>query len=73
MYNPKFEDDFFIHIPEKYKNVYLHYLLRNIGLFAENEPNEKRAQFLYFLISREGLEASKNGATIHYNDENLTP
>lgn len=72
MYNPRFEDEFLKHIPAKYKQVYLQFLLRNIGLFAESEKNENRKKFLYFLISSEGLEtAKKNGAIILYNDENL--
>ena len=72
MYKPRFEDEFLKHIPAKYKQVYLKFLLRNIGLFAEGEKNENRQKFLYFLISSEGLEtAKKNGAIILYNDENL--
>jgi hypothetical protein len=72
MYSPKFEDDFLKHIPAKYKQVYLQFLLRNIGLFAESEKNENRQKFLYFLISGEGLNVAKtNGALILYNDENL--
>ena len=72
MYNPKYEDDFLNHIPAKYKQVYLQFLLRNIGLFAESEKNESRQKFLYFLMSAEGLDiAKKNGAIILYNDETL--
>lgn len=72
MYNPRFEDEFLKHIPAKHKQVYLQFLLRNIGLFAESEKNENRKKFLYFLISSEGLEtAKKNGSIILYNDENL--
>ena len=72
MYSPKFEDDFFKNIPQKYKSIYLKFLLRNIGLFAETEKNESRQKFLYFLISGEGLNVAKtNGALILYNDENL--
>ena len=72
MYNPKFEDDFYKNIPQKYRSIYLKFLIRNIGLFAESEKNENRQQFLYFLISAEGLDvAKKNGALILYNDENL--
>lgn len=72
MYSPKFEDDFFRHIPAKYKSIYLKFLLRNVGLFAEDEKNENRQKFLYFLISGEGLNvAKKNGALILFNDENL--
>lgn len=71
-YNPRFEDDFFKNIPQKYRCVYLKFLLRNIGLFAESEKNENRQKFLYFLISGEGLNvAKKSGALILYNDENL--
>ena len=72
MYQPKFEDDFFKNIPQKYRIIYLKFLLRNIGLFAELEKNERRQKFLYFLISGEGLKVAKaNGALILYNDENL--
>lgn len=72
MYSPKFEDDFLRNIPNKYKCVYLKFLIRNIGLFAESETNENRKKFLYFLISGEGLNVAKtNGALILYNDENL--
>lgn len=72
MYSPKFEDDFFRNIPPKYRSIYLKFLLRNIGLFAESEKNESRQKFLYFLISGDGLEVAKtNGALILYNDENL--
>ena len=72
MYSPKFEDDFFKNIPTKYMSIYLKFLLRNIGLFAESEKNENRQKFLYFLISGEGLNVAKtNGALILYNDENL--
>lgn len=72
MYSPKFEDDFFKNIPPKYMSIYLKFLLRNIGLFAESEKNESRQKFLYFLISGEGLNVAKtNGALILYNDENL--
>jgi hypothetical protein len=72
MYSPKFEDDFLKHIPQKYRSIYLKFLLRNIGLFAESEKNESRQKFLYFLISGEGLDVAKtNGALILYNDENL--
>lgn len=72
MYSPKFEDDFFRNIPPKYRSVYLKFLIRNIGLFAESEKNESRQKFLYFLISGEGLDVAKtNGALILYNDENL--
>ena len=72
MYSPRFEDDFFKNIPAKYRSIYLKFLLRNIGLFAESEKNENRQKFLYFLISAEGLNVAKtNGALILYNDENL--
>lgn len=72
MYSPKFEDDFFRNIHSKDRSIYLKFLLRNIGLFAESEKNESRQKFLYFLISAEGLNvAKKNGALILYNDENL--
>ena len=72
MYNPRFEDDFFKNIPNKHKNIYLKFLLRNLGLFAETEQNENRQKFIYFLISGEGLNVAKtNGALILYNDENL--
>ena len=72
MYSPKFEDDFFKNIPSRYKVIYLKFLLRNIGLFAESEKNENRQKFLYFLISGDGLNVAKaNGALILYNDENL--
>jgi hypothetical protein len=73
MYSPKFEDEFFKNIPAKYRSIYLKFLLRNIGLFAESEENESRQKFLYFLMSREGLDIAKtNGALILYNDESLT-
>lgn len=72
MYSPKFEDDFFKNIPAKYRSIYLKFLLRNIGLFAESEKNENRQKFLYFLISGDGLNVAKaNGALILYNDDNL--
>lgn len=69
MYTPKFEDDFFRNIPNKHKNIYLKFLLRNLGLFAETEQNEERKKFIYFLISAEGLNVAKqNGALIMYSD-----
>lgn len=69
MYSPKFEDDFFKNIPQKYKSIYLKFLLRNLGLFAETERNEERKKFIYFLISAEGLNvAKKNGALILHSD-----
>ena len=69
MYSPKFEDDFFRNIPQKYKSIYLKFLLRNLGLFAETEQNEERKKFIYFLISGDGLNvAKKNGALILYSD-----
>lgn len=72
MYKPQFEQDFLRHIPAKYKQKYLEFLVLNIGLFAEGEKNENRQKFLYFLISRESLDlVKKQGATILYNDENL--
>lgn len=72
MYNPRFEQDFIKHIPNKLKQLYLDYLILNIGLFAESEKNENRQNFLYFLISRESLDlVKKQGAIILYNDENL--
>lgn len=72
MYSPKFEDDFFKNIPQKYRSIYLKFLLRNLGLFADTEQNEERKKFIYFLISAEGLNVAKtNGALILYNDENL--
>ena len=72
MYNPRFEQEFIKHIPNKLKQVYLEYLIKNIGLFADSETNEKRQQFLFFLISRESLElVRKNGAVILYDDNNL--
>lgn len=73
MYSPQFEQDFLRHIPKKIKQHYLDYLVLNIGLFAESEKNENRQKFLFFLISRESLDlVKKQGATILYNDENLT-
>jgi hypothetical protein len=72
MYKPNFEQDFLKHIPNKLKPNYLEYLVKNIGLFADNEKNEKRQQFLLFLISRESLElVRKNGPVILYEDSNL--
>lgn len=72
MYNPHFEQDFIKHIPNKLKHIYLNYLILNIGLFADSEQNENRQKFLYFLISRESLEAvKKQGDIILYQDENL--
>ena len=72
MYKPNFEQDFIKHIPNKLKQVYMEYLIKNIGLFADSEQNEKRQQFLLFLISRESLElVRKNGAIILYDDNNL--
>lgn len=72
MYKPNFEQEFLRHIPNKIKPAYLEYLVKNIGLFADNETNEKRQQFLLFLISRESLEVvKKNGPVILYNDKNL--
>ena len=50
----------------------MEYLIKNIGLFADSEQNEKRQQFLLFLISRESLElVQKNGPVILYDDNNL--
>ena len=73
MYKPNFEQDFLKNIPNKLKPSYLEYLVKNIGLFADTEPNEKRQQFLFFLISRESLElVKKNGPVILYDDNNLT-
>jgi len=72
MYNPRFEDDFFKNITQKYRSIYLKFLVRNIGLFADSEKNDKRQQFLLFLISRESLElVRKNGPVILYDDNNL--
>lgn len=72
MYNPRFEQDFIKHIPNKLKPLYLNYLILNIGLFADTEQNENRQKFLYFLISRESLETvKKQGDIILYQDENL--
>lgn len=72
MYKPNFEQDFIKHIPNKLKQLYMEYLIKNIGLFADSEQNEKRQQFLLFLISRESLEVvKKNGSVILYNDKNL--
>lgn len=72
MYKPNFEQDFIKHIPNKIKQVYMEYLIKNIGLFADSEQNEKRQQFLLFLISRESLEVvKKNGSVILYDDKNL--
>lgn len=72
MYKPNFEQDFIKHIPNKVKQVYMEYLIKNIGLFADSEQNEKRQQFLLFLISRESLDVvRKNGSVILYNDKNL--
>lgn len=73
MYKPNFEQEFLKHIPNKLKQPYLEYLVKNIGLFADSETNEKRQQFLLFLISRESLDVvRKNGPVILYNDVNLT-
>lgn len=73
MYKPNFEQDFLKHIPNKLKPSYLEYLVKNIGLFADSETNEKRQQFLLFLISRESLDVvKKNGPVILYDDKNLT-
>lgn len=72
MYKPNFEQEFLIHIPNKNKQKYLEYLVYNIGLFANYETNEKKQQFLLFLISRESLElVRKNGPVILYDDNNL--
>ena len=72
MYKPNFEQDFIKHIPNKLKQVYMEYLIKNIGLFADSEKNEKKQQFLFFLISRESLDlVRKNGSVILYNDKNL--
>ena len=72
MYKPNFEQDFIKHIPNKLKQIYMEYLIKNIGLFADSEQNEKRQQFLLFLISRESLElVQKNGPVILYDDNNL--
>ena len=72
MYKPNFEQDFIKHIPNKLKQVYMEYLIKNIGLFSDSEQNEKRQQFLLFLISRESLEVvKKNGSVILYNDKNI--
>ena len=72
MYKPNFEQEFLKHIPNKNKQKYLEYLVYNIGLFANSETNEKKQQFLLFLISRESLElVRKNGPVILYDDNNL--
>lgn len=72
MYKPNFEQEFLKHIPNKLKPAYLEYLVKNIGLYADNETNEKKQQFLLFLISRESLElVRKNGPVILYDDNNL--
>lgn len=72
MYDPKFEQDFIKHIPNKLKQLYLNFLILNIGLFADTEQNENRQKFLYFLISRESLDTvKKQGDIILYQDENL--
>ena len=72
MYKPNFEQEFLKHIPNKNKKKYLEYLVYNIGLFANSETNEKKQQFLLFLISRESLElVRKNGPVILYDDNNL--
>jgi hypothetical protein len=72
MYKPNFEQDFLKHIPNKLKPNYLEYLVKNIGLYADSEANDKRQQFLLFLISRESLELiRKNGPIILYDDINL--
>lgn len=72
MYKPNFEQEFLKHIPNKYKQKYLEYIVYNIGLFADSEKNDKRQQFLLFLISRESLElVRKNGPVILYDDNNL--
>lgn len=74
MYDPKFEQDFLKHIPSKLKETYLKFLVLNIGLLAEHETRENMQKFLYYLISRESIDTiKKEGATILYNDPNLTP
>lgn len=72
IYDPKFEQDFLRHIPTSLKERYLRYLVLNIGLLANQMDDEKRQQFLCFLISKESLDlVSKEGSVILYNDDNL--
>lgn len=72
IYDPKFEQDFLRHIPASLKERYLRYLVLNIGLLANQMDDEKRQQFLCFLISKESLDlVRKEGSVILYNDENL--
>lgn len=72
MYDPKFEQDFLKHIPNKLNETYLRFLVLNIGLLAEQETRENIQKFLYYLISRESIETiKKEGSIILYNDPNL--
>ena len=72
IYDPKFEQDFLRHIPTSLKERYLRYLVLNIGLLANQMDDERKQQFLCFLISKESLDlVRKEGSVILYNDENL--
>ena len=72
IYDPKFEQDFLRHIPTSLKERYLRYLVLNIGLLANQMDDERKQQFLCFLISKESLDLVRNeGSVILYNDENL--
>ena len=72
IYDPKFEQDFLRHIPTSLKERYLRYLVLNIGLLANQMDDERKQQFLYFLISKESLDlVRREGSVILYNDDNL--
>ena len=72
IYDPKFEQDFLRHIPASLKERYLRYLVLNIGLLANQMDDEKKQQFLCFLISKESLDlVRREGSVILYNDDNL--
>ena len=72
IYDPKFEQDFLRHIPASLKERYLRYLVLNIGLLANQMDDERKQQFLCFLISKESLDlVRREGSVILYNDDNL--
>lgn len=72
IYDPKFEQDFLRHIPTSLKERYLRYLVLNIGLLSNQMDDERKQQFLCFLISKESLDlVRKEGSVILYNDDNL--
>lgn len=72
IYDPKFEQDFLRHIPTSLKERYLRYLVLNIGLLANQMDDERKQQFLCFLISKESLDlVRREGSVILYNDDNL--